>query len=181
MYGKMKNLKYILTFLLTAFILTGFNQSTDKKSEKVTENDEVAKSQNVTETISTDINKLGELLDFSSYRPNSVKFKYTYIDNSGQNERISVPGSSDYNLEALLYFDTVTMDKFFEFFRSAKYAAPNYKKEEFNFDWLPSDVRKELLNSNSNYHGHPDFFFGTNMTGKSWYLENKILIKIHTN
>ncbi|WMI68263.1 hypothetical protein [Mangrovimonas sp. YM274] len=110
-----------------------------------------------------------------------MKFKYTYIDNSGQNERISVPGPSDYFLEALLYFDTVTMEKFYEFDRNAEYDAPNFKKEEFNFDWLPNDIREELLNSNLNYHGHPDFFFGTGDNGRSWYLENKILIRKHTN
>ncbi|WMI68262.1 hypothetical protein [Mangrovimonas sp. YM274] len=60
----MKYLKYILTFLLTYSILTACNQFTEKKSGKVGENEEVVKSNNVTETISTDIDKLGKLLDF---------------------------------------------------------------------------------------------------------------------
>ncbi len=177
----MKNLKYILTSLLAVCILISCNQSTDKKSDEVSENEKGEKSKNVTETISTDIDKLGRLLDFSTYRPTSVKFRYTYIDNSGQNNRISVPGPSDYILEALLYFDTVTMQKFYEFERNAEFDSPNFKKEKFDFDWLPNDIREELLNSNPNYFGHPDFFFGTGNNGKSWYLENKILIKTHTN
>lgn len=172
----MKNLKYILKFLLTALIFSACNQSTDKKSENAAENEESVKAKNLTETISTDINKLENLLDFSAYRPTSVKFKFIYFDNSGQNERISVPGPSDHTLEALLYFDTVTMEKFYEFDRNAEYDAPNFKKEQFNFDWLPNDIQEELLNSNPNYHGHPDFFFGTGNNGKSWYLENKILL-----
>ena len=68
----MKNLKYILTFILTSSILTTCNQSTDKKSENVGENEELVKPKNVSETISTDIDKLGELLDFSIHRPTSV-------------------------------------------------------------------------------------------------------------
>jgi hypothetical protein len=177
----MNNLKYILAFLLTSSLLFACDRQANKNSEKAGENEEVVKSKNVTETISTDIDKLGKLLDFSTYKPTSVKFKYTYIDNSGPNKRISVPGPSDYSLEALLYFDTVTMEKFYEFDRNTEYDAPNFKKEEFNFDWLPNDIREELLNSNPNYHGHPDFFFGTGDNGKSWYLENKILIRKHTN
>jgi hypothetical protein len=177
----MKNLKYILAFLVPICILQSCNPKTDKVSEEIVKNDSTETSKNVAKTILTDIDKLGKLLDFSTYKPTAVEFKYTSMDNSGHNDRISVPGPSDYFLEALLYFDSTTMEKFFEFDRYAEYDAPNFKKEEFNFDWLSDEVQKELMNSNPKYHGHPDFFFGTQANGKSWYLGNKILIKKHSN
>ncbi|WP_157503121.1 hypothetical protein [Mangrovimonas xylaniphaga] len=176
----MKNLKHLFAFLITICFLQSCNQPTVKISERVSKNEEVKQSKNITETISTDIDTLGALLDFSTYRPTKVKFKYTYIDNSGQNNRISVPGPSDNLLEAILHFDTITMETFYEFDRNADYDTPNFNKEEFNFNWLPKDIQKELLDSNPNYHGHPDFFFGTNHYGKSWYLKNKILIKYYS-
>jgi hypothetical protein len=135
---------------------------------------------NVTTTISEDIDKLSKLLDFKTYKPTRVVFKYVFIDNSGQNERMSVPGPSDYSLQALMYFDSLTFEKFYDFDRHADYPSPNYNKEDFKFDWLNKEILTELENSNPNYHGHPDFFFGTT-NGKSWYLDKKILIQKWTN
>lgn len=130
-------------------------------------------------TISTDIEQLGKLLDFKTLKPVRVKYKYVFIDNSGRNERLSVSGPSDYSLQALLYFDSLTFEKFYEFDRHADYSSPNYDKSEFNFDWLDKDIRIELESSTSNYHGHPDFFFGSK--GKSWYLDRKILLSKRVN
>lgn len=125
-------------------------------------------------TISTDIEQLGKLLDFKTYKPIRVKFNYVIIGNSGKHDRLSTSGTSDYSLQALLYFDSLTFEKFYEFDRHADYSSPNYDKSEFNFEWLDKDIRLELENSTSNYHGHPDFFFGSK--GKSWYLNRKILL-----
>lgn len=133
---------------------------------------------NAETTISTDIDKLAALLDFETYKPTKVKFKYVSIDHSQKNETVSK--SSDYSLQALLYFDSLTFEKFHEFDRHADYIPPNYTKEEFTFDWLDKEVLTELENANPNYHGHPDFFFRTT-NGKSWYLDKKILIQKRTN
>ena len=135
---------------------------------------------NITTTISTDINELGKLIDFRTYKPTNVKFKYVFIDNSAQNARISVPGPSDYSLQALMYFDSLTFEKFYDFDRHADYSSPGYKKEEFEFDWLEQETLVELEKSNPNYYGHPDFFFGKT-NGKSWYLDKKILLQKWTN
>lgn len=134
---------------------------------------------NITTTISTDIEQLSKLLDFKIHKPIRVKYKYVLIDNSGQHERLTVPGPSDYSLQALLYFDSLTMEKFHDFDRYADYPSPNYDKSEFKFDWLDKDILTELENSNPNYHGHPDFFFKSR--GKAWYLYRKILISKWTN
>jgi len=138
-------------------------------------------NKNLTETISTDIEKLGKILNFKKYRPIKVKFKYVFIDNSGKNERMSIPGPSDHYLEALLEFDSITFVEMNDFEKNLEWIEQNHKREEFDFDWLTLNVKKELENSRPNYNGHPDFFFGTGANGKSWYLNNKILIKKETN
>jgi len=134
---------------------------------------------NVTTTISTSIEQLGRFLDFKTYKPVRVRYKYVFIDNSGQHERIAVPGPSDYTLQALLYFDSLTFEKFRDHDRYADYPSPGYNKSEFMFDWLDKDILTELENSKPNYHGHPDFFFSSK--GKAWYLHRKILISKWTN
>lgn len=139
-----------------------------------------ASPSNVSSTISSDVNKLGKLLDFGKHKPAAVKFKYTVIDNSGNNKRVSVPGPSDYSLEALLYFDTLTFQKFIGFDRTADFPPPGYNKEAFKFDWLDKQIVTELDSSDADYTGHPDLHFGTTI-GKCWYLQNKILIYYHTN
>jgi len=156
------------------------NTSTDTLTTEKTVKDSIINNGNITTTISTDIDKLGQLLDFKTYKPTKVKFKYVAIDNSRQNDRLSVPGPSDYSLQALLYFDSLTYEKFLDYDRNANYPSPNYNQDEFKFDWLDKEIMQELDNSNENHHGHPDFFFGTT-NGKSWYLDKKILITEWTN
>lgn len=154
--------------------------SNDNQTTAQVFKDSVIKNGNITTTISTDIEKLGQLLNFKTYKPTKVKFKYTFIDNTGQNKRLSVPGPSDYSLQALLYFDSLTFEKFIDYDRNADYPSPNYNREEFKFDWLDKEILNELNNSKENYHGHPNFFFGTT-NAKAWYLDKKILISKWTN
>jgi hypothetical protein len=131
-----------------------------------------------TTTISTSIDALGTLLNFKTCRPAQVKYKYIFIDNSGRNERLSVPGPSDYYLEALLCYDSVTFNKIREIYGHTDDmmtpAMPTYNKNEFMFDWLDKSTLNELENSPKNYYGHPDFFSG--VKGKLWFLDKKILL-----
>lgn len=135
---------------------------------------------NVTTVFSTDIDRLGKLLDFKKYRPVKVRFKYIFRNNSGQNRRLTVPGPSDYSLQALLYFDSLTFEQFSEFDRHADYSSPDYNKADFAFNWLDKEILTELENSDKDYRGHPDFFFGT-ANGKLWYLDGKILLANSTH
>ena len=178
---------YLIIVALTSMFSCRQNQDTGKNDNSkdnptttVVSKDSVIKNGNLTTIISTDIEKLGRLLNFKSYKPTKVKFKYTFIDNTGQNERLSVPGPSDYSLQALLYFDSMTFEKFLDYDRNADYPSPNYNKDEFKFDWLDKEVLRELDNSKENYHGHPNFFFRTT-NSKAWYLNKKILISKWTN
>jgi hypothetical protein len=140
---------------------------------------ETTKEGNVSTTISTDTSKLSNLIDIKIFKPTHVKFKYTFIDNSGQSERLTVPGPSDNYLQAILYFDTLTFKNIKAKYYNGDYASPNFDKQSFNFDWLDQDIKNELIKSDTSYYGHPDYFLdGTN---KLWLLENKLLLIKSTN
>ena len=150
-----------------------------KTNESTTQTD-IPDEENYTETLSTSVEALGKILDFSEYKPIEVKFKYIFIDNSGQNERISVPGPSDHYLEAIMYFDSQTYRDMRDFEKDIEWQSQGLGKEEFIFEWLSIDVHKELMNSYEQYDGHPDFWFGTGKAGKLWCLKDKILLKWQT-
>jgi hypothetical protein len=137
---------------------------------------ETTKYDNISTTVSTDTSKLSKLIDIDTYKPTSVKFKYVVIDNSGQNQRLSVPGPSDNYLEGILYFDTVTFKNLKATYFHVDYLSPNFDKTDFKFDWLDDDIKNELIKSDTNYHGHPDFSFGLGHSGKLWLLDNKLLL-----
>ena len=141
----------------------------------------MVKEGNTSITLLSDTAQLSKLIDMSTYRPTHVQFQYTSIDNSGKNERLTVPGPSDSYLQAVLYFDAATFRKFQAIYFNVDYLSPNYNKQEFNFNWLDSATRKELLQSDTNYHGHPDYFLGSGQKGKLWFLHNKVLLIKNTN
>jgi hypothetical protein len=127
-------------------------------------------------TLSTDTAKLSRLVDISIFKPTHSKFKYIFIDNSGQNERVKVPGPSDNYLQAVLYFDTTTFRQLKTKYFYVDYPSPNYDRQDFNFDWLDTETKNELFNSDTSYHGHPDYFFGLGEKGRLWFLNNKVLL-----
>lgn len=130
---------------------------------------EVEENGNVTTFVSTDISKLRNVIGLKKYKPTSVKFKYTFINNSGRD----VSGPSDSFLEAVLYFDEKTMKEIRNIDQNADFPIPDFYMEEFKFSWLDKSTISELENSGK-VCGHPDFLFGT-VNGKCWYLKNKIL------
>ena len=147
---------------------------------KETDKDTV-KDGNKSTTLSTDTSILSKIIDISTSKPIHAKFKYTFIDNLGGNERISVPGPSDSYLQAVLYFDTTTFNQVKKRYFNMDYLSPKYDRQEFNFDWLDTDIRKELLESDTSYHGHPDYFLGLGAQGRLWLLDNKVLLTKSTN
>jgi hypothetical protein len=130
-------------------------------------------------TISTDTAVLSKLINIQLLKPDSVRFKYIFFNNSGQDQRLSIPGPSDSYLQAILYFDAATFEKAKGKYTTAGYSQQQSIIQDFNFDWLENDVKEELLQSDSNYHGHPDWFFGGN--NKIWLLHNKLLLSRSTN
>lgn len=168
-----------MTKLFWTLILTLSLSSCGQHDEK-TESD-VVKEGNKSTTLSSDTSKLSKLINIASFKPTHAKFKYVFIDNSGQNKRMSVPGPSDSYLQAVLYFDTTTFNQLRTKYFSADYSSPNYDRQDFNFDWLDPKVRKELMQSDTSYHGHPDYFLGLGVKGKLWLLDNKLLLTKTTN
>jgi hypothetical protein len=161
--------KNVLT-LLFPMLLFSCGQNT-KETDKDT-----VKDGNKSTTLSSDTSKLSKIIDLTTFKPTHVKFKYVFIDNSGQNKRLSVPGPSDSYLQAVLYFDPATYRNFKTKYFYADYVAPNYDKQDFNFEWLDPDTRRELLQFDTSYHGHPDFFLGLGVKGKLWFLKDKVLL-----
>ncbi|MEZ0607576.1 hypothetical protein ACAW74_03620 [Fibrella sp. WM1] len=161
--------KIVLILLLSVLLFSCGQQVRETDKDTVKEG-------NKSTTLSTDTGKLSKIIDLVTYKPTHVKFKYIFIDNSGQNERLSIPGPSDSYLQAVLYFDTVTYRQFKTKYFNADYVSPNYDKQDFNFEWLDTTIRKELLQSDTSYHGHPDFFLGLGVKGKLWLLNNKVLL-----
>jgi hypothetical protein len=157
------------TLVLTLLLFSCGQQAKETDSDTVKEG-------NKTTTLSTDTVKLSKLIDISTFKPTHAKFKYTFIDNSGQNERLSVPGPSDSYLQAVLYFDTTTFRQLKTKYFNADYSSPNYDRNEFNFEWLDTDIKNELLQTDTSYHGHPDYFLGLGVKGKLWFLNNKVLL-----
>ena len=159
-----------LTKLLTLFVFCACTGPGSKNDTST------VTSGNSSTTISTDSAALSKIIDLTAFRPARIKFKYTFIDNSGQGQRLSVPGPSDSQLEALLVFDSASFEKLAQKYSGVDYAPPAFSKMNFNFDWLDAATRTELLQSDSNYHGHPDLVFTAGPQTRLWLLKNKVLL-----
>ena len=170
-----KHLLKNLSLLVLIFSLASCNQSIEKNDNETT------KEGNLSSTISADTSKLSRLINLKVYKPTKVKFKYVFIDNSGQDKRLSVPGPSDYDLQAILYFDSNTYKNIKSKYSSTEDLSANLKKEDFNFEWLDKEIKDELTASDTTYQGHTDNLFGLGHSGKLWLLNNKLLIQKSTN
>jgi len=140
---------------------------------------EVIKEGNKLTMVSTDTAKLSKLIDIATHKPMHVKFKYVFFDNSGKDKRVTIPGPSDYYLQAVLQFDSSTFKNLEDKYYNVDYLPPYYDRQTFKFDWLDNDTRQELLKTDTSYHGTPGFFFGKST--KLWVLKNKILLVDGTN
>lgn len=133
---------------------------------------------NKTETVtSKDIAKLKKHLNLKPAQPDSVQYKLTINNNSFG----TVPGPSDYYLEAVLYYNDSIFKRIKEEYHNVDYNAPGFKKETFDFKWLPESIKNELNTSPENYSGHPDLFYNRNRNTQLWLLKDKVLILSYTN
>lgn len=179
----------ILGFLISLFFLSCAGKqasetpNTDEKVGEFVTSDSVIQYGNITTTISSDTNKLKGILKFNHFAPTSIRYHFTYIDNSGSKERVSIPGPSDYNLEAILYFDSTSFVKIRNLYKKADWIDPKYKKEEFNFAWLDTITKQQLLLSDTIPHGYIDLFW-TDPNAQNchlWVLDKKILLHRSSN
>lgn len=154
-------MKNLMAIAAATLLLISCNE-TDSKTEVVT---------------SKDITKLEKQLNLKPAQPDSVQYKLTINNNSFG----TVPGPSDYYLEAVLYYNDSIFKRIKEEYNNVDYNAPGFKKEAFNFKWLPENIKNELNTSPENYSGHPDLFFNRNRITRLWLLKNKVLILSYTN
>ena len=166
--------KLSLTFIVTMALFACGQRASKTGSDTIKDGNKIT-------TFSTDTGKLSKLIDITIYKPIYANFKYIVIDNSGQNERLSVPGPSDSYLQAVLYFDTTTFSELKKKFYNTNYQPPNFNKQNFSFEWLDNTTRNELLQSDTGYYGDPDCFLGLGTNGKLWFLKNKVLLTKATN
>lgn len=139
----------------------------------------VTKEGHMSTLFSTDMDKLEKLLDLAAFHPDHVQFKLRFVDNSGNESRLSVPGPSDAYLQALLFFDSHT----FEALKGQyKGTAPDgsIQQQTFDFPWLDEELHQELMKSGDR-QGYADRFFGTGRRGRLWFLSGKVLLVHSTN
>ncbi|MFL9836839.1 hypothetical protein ABS768_04970 [Flavobacterium sp. ST-75] len=154
-------MKNLMAIAAATLLLISCNE-TDSKTEVIT---------------SKDITKLEKQLNLKPAQPDSVQYKLTINNNSFG----TVPGPSDYYLEGVLYYNDSIFKRIKEEYNNVDYNTPGFKKEAFNFKWLPQNIKNELNSSPENYSGHPDLFFNRNRITQLWLLKNKVLILSYTN
>ena len=169
----MKNVFAILVIMAVLFCSC--------KSGIEPEDKETVVKGNVTTTISSDTAKLSRLINIHVFRPASAKFKYVFIDNSGQKDRGFPPGPSDSHLEAVLTFDSKTIERLRTLLYNANFPDPKYKAESFDFDWLDDQDKLALRSVDSTYSGTPDFIFELGLNGKLWITNCKVFVVKSTN
>jgi hypothetical protein len=165
-------MRYLIIFVLLSF------SSCHSKEGKHTEPREES---NWNETLSQDSARLSRLINLSEFKPLKVQYRYVFIDNSGSQSRLSVPGPSDSHLEAILEFDSATIERLRKAYYNIDYPEPKFSKKEFAFNWLDPQTLEELEKSDSTYSGHPDAFFSNRTSGKLWLLKHKVLLHFHTD
>lgn len=158
------------TFILLFLTLFYFSCGQKNRTEEI--DTETTVVGNITTTISEDKEKLGKLINLKTYEPTSVKFKYQHIDNSGAKDR-SVPGPSDYYLQAVMQYDSATYNTMRNNYLNLSVELPNIKKEDFLFDWLDESTKNELTTASG--FGALARYYTYAEKGKVWVMKNKIL------
>jgi hypothetical protein len=123
---------------------------------------------------SENISELSMHINLKRYKPLKVKWIY-YTQGGPSNSR--VPGPSDYNLEAALFFDKATIKELKENYSLLSVSLlPNPIKGQYNFEWLDQKIINKLNYKNLlNYD--PYFFFnGNTMHGSFTIVDEEIVL-----
>jgi len=166
---------FLTSIILTITIVLSCDQIKEKQNDNG-ENGLVDRPRTIS-LFSDDINELVRLLDFSEYRPDSVYFIDIYGDEK-YCEDTELTISDCWVFEGILYFDSLTIRKIEEYDLAVASKELNAKPEDFNFNWLSSDIQKELAQSSLNQSVDPSFFFRTGSCAIAWRLKNAILIRL---
>ena len=124
---------------------------------------------------STDPTKLGQVINLKEYKPTKVKFKYVALDSSNDG-RTSVPGPSDYRVEAVLYFDSLTFDKLLRKYSFSGIMPPKHERVYFTFEWLDNNIKNEINLAKKDYFGVTGFSFDSSGNSSIMFLDKKLLL-----
>ncbi len=129
-------------------------------------------------TVSKNKKELEKIISLKVFNPRSVEFVYKPMGTQTENDR--VPGPTDYMLQAVLYFD-ITDNVHRQ--GCSPIEQSQSSRDDFNFEWLPDDVRKELLKDSDTTRGYQAscFYKGVLMHGSYYYLRGMILVLLFTN
>ena len=100
--------------------------------------------------ISTSISDLKNYLNLEKYAPIAVQWEYSKIG-SDNNSRLSDLGPNDYLLEALLTFDTQTINQIKKDYSLLSVALKKLNKNAFTFNWLTDSTILQVNNCKSQY------------------------------
>lgn len=120
------------------------------------------------DSLTFDTSHLASTLNLKTLPPERVLY---YIKTS--------PEQDSAELQAVLYYEEPIFGKILEKYMDHDFPKGDYKKEEFEFNWLNDTLRAELQLSKPGYQGNPDIFMGTDGKARLWFLNKKILLSTH--
>lgn len=131
-------------------------------------------------TYSRSADSLRAFINLNIYHPVNVLWKITTAG-AANTERLTVPGPTDYKLEAFIQFDRETADKLKENSKSGTFYNSKLSVNDYWFKWLPKDLKlKEKADSSVLYEAKA---FAKTPYLKGNYLfitPNTILISFYT-
>jgi hypothetical protein len=120
-------MKLLLNIILLIFISGVLSCSNNKTT-----------TQNPKLNYSTSIDSLKYYMQLDTFKPTSVMWRVVRPTNNDESW-FSVPGPSDYKVEAILQFDTETAERFHTIMNSAALIHTRVAIDKFWIKWLPKD------------------------------------------
>lgn len=134
-------------------------------------------SKNKIETISEDIKELQQYMKFGLLIPEKVIFQKIIYNNSS-NERLSVSGSSDYCITAVLYFRNESLQTLKGVYVGKKDKS-NYELIDTKIKGFPEEINTEIITLKGKPNVYSDTIFNT-PNGRFMLLKNKIVLHFFT-
>ena len=172
----MKVLNIIIGVFCIFAVYGGFSSCSENVNHKIVQEG------NKTTVHSFEIDSLSELINLANFNPVKVEFHYVTIDNSGKNDRIPLPGPSDYLLQAVLHFDRLGMKEVIRAHNSNSIRKPVYHRNDLLFEWLNKDDKSDLNSIADSVFGSPAWMFGTRHLNHGGYIitKSKVFLKFST-
>lgn len=131
-------------------------------------------------TYSRSVDSLQPLINLKIYRPVNVLWKITSAGASHA-ERVTVPGPTDYKLEAFMQFDRNTADKLKGNSKSETFHNGKISVNDYWFNWLPKDLILKEKYDLSNVYDAKLFANAPYLNGDYLFITpNTILITLYT-